>query len=178
MSTTSARTKKNNIVLIGMPGAGKSTIGVLLAKRLSKRFVDTDLVIQHRQKMPLQEVLDRFGYLHLREVEEQAICSLRVRNTVIATGGSAVYSVKAMEHLQTYGTIIYLKLSVTGVRARITDFSTRGIAKPPEQTFSALFRERTRLYRHYADAMVTCTAKSHEEVLAGVLRICAGPGVH
>jgi shikimate kinase len=172
MHDSHPRTGKNNIVLVGMPGAGKSTIGVLLAKQLSKRFVDTDLVLQHRQKMPLQDILDRHGYLRLREVEEQAICSLRVRNTVIATGGSAVYSAKAMEHLKRYGTIIYLKLGVRELRTRISDFSTRGIAKPPGQNFASLFRERTRLYRHYADATVDCAAKAHEEVLAGVLLIC------
>ena len=155
---------KTNIVLIGMPGAGKSTVGVLLAKRLSKRFVDTDLIIQHRKKRSLQDILDVSGYLTLRKVEEEIICSLRVRGTVIATGGSAVYSAKAMLHLKKKATVVYLQLGIAAVRRRIRDFSTRGIAKPPWQTFSQLYEERTRLYRKYADRTIDCRGTTPGEV--------------
>lgn len=155
---------KLNIVLIGMPGVGKSTVGVLLAKRLSKRFVDTDIVIQHRQQQSLQDILDTQGYLVLRAVEEEVISTLRVRNAVIATGGSAVYSAKAMEHLQKKGMLIYLQLGINGVKRRITNFATRGIAKPPGQTFRQLFDERTRSYRKYADYTVDCRNLTPEEV--------------
>lgn len=155
---------KSNIVLIGMPGVGKSTVGVLLAKRLSKRFVDTDLVIQYRKKQSLQDILDTSGYRVLRNVEEEVISTLRVRSTVVATGGSAVYSAKAMMHLKCKGTVIYLQLGSAAIRRRIHDFSTRGVAKPPTQTFSQLFEERTRLYRKYADRSVDCRGLTAEEV--------------
>ncbi len=155
---------KSNIVLIGMPGVGKSTVGVLLAKRLSKRFVDTDLAIQHRKKQSLQDILDTSGYRVLRNVEEEVISSLRVRSTVVATGGSAVYSAKAMMHLKSRGTVIYLQLGIAAIRRRIRNFSTRGIAKPPTQTCSQLFEERTRLYRKYADRKVDCRGLTAEEV--------------
>ncbi|MBN1760133.1 MAG: shikimate kinase [Chitinispirillaceae bacterium] len=155
---------KSNIILIGMPGAGKSTVGVLLAKRLSKRFVDTDIIIQHRKKQSLQNILDLHGYRKLRAVEEEVICSLRVREAVIATGGSAVYSAKAMEYLGKRGTVVYFQLGINGVKRRITDFATRGIAKPPWQTFRQLFDERTRLYRKYADHTIDCRNVTPEEI--------------
>ena len=156
--------RHSNIILIGMPGAGKSTAGVLLAKRLSKRFIDTDLIIQHRQNKSLQDIIDQSGYLALRFVEEEIICSLRVRNSVVATGGSAVYSEKAMEHLRQRGVLVYLQLGMDEVRSRIRNFSTRGIARPPHQTFRRLFAERTRLYRMYADSMVDCGGITPEDV--------------
>src|SRR5208282_519524 len=118
-----------NIILIGMPGAGKSTVGVILAKYLSKDFVDTDLLIQNRHRQSLQDILDLQGYLKLREFEENEILQLNVKNTVIATGRSAVYSEKAINHLKKNGKIVYLKLAKNELLKRINNFESRGIAK-------------------------------------------------
>lgn len=160
-----------NIVLIGMPGSGKSTVGVLLAKRLSKDFVDTDILIQNRQRLPLQEIVDRHGYMRLREVEEEAIIGLRTRNTVVATGGSAVYSARAMRHLKSGGPAFYLKAEPGVLLERIGDLETRGIARAPGQSFEDLHREREALYLEYCDVVVECGAKSHEAVVREIAAI-------
>jgi shikimate kinase len=154
----------NNIVLIGMPGAGKSTMGVILAKYLSMDFIDTDILIQRRARSGLQGIVDGRGYLALRGVEEKVILSLSVDHTVIATGGSAVYSAKAMAHLKSIGRIVYLKLPMSDLLRRIDNFATRGIAAPPGTSFKSLFAERTILYRKYAEITIDCRAKNQDEV--------------
>ena len=146
---------KPNLVLIGMPGSGKSTIGVILAKRTAHDFVDTDLLIQSAEQRSLQEILDQDGYLALRTIEARVLSALDIDNHVISTGGSAVYSDSAMQHLRQKGTIIYLEASLETLRSRITNYETRGIAKRPEQSFDELFAERTELYRRYADLTIT-----------------------
>jgi len=158
-----------NVVLIGMPGAGKSTVGVILAKYLSKDFVDTDLLIQNRHRQSLQSILDKHGYLKLREFEEQEILRLKARNAVIATGGSAVYSPSAIKHLASNGKIIYLKLDAAELLKRISDFETRGIAKSPGQTFADLYRERERLYNQYQQITIDCAKKNHETVAGEII---------
>jgi shikimate kinase len=173
--TTSKDVSAKNIVLIGMPGVGKSTLGVLLAKQLSKTFVDTDLLIQLRQKTTLQTIVDNHGYMRLREVEESEIVRLQEQNAVIATGGSAVYSEKAMKHLRENGTIIYLKLGIAELLKRINDWETRGLAKPKDQSFEDLYKERTALYEKYGEFVVDCSGKTHEEIVAEmVARVCKG----
>ena len=159
-----------NIILIGMPGAGKSTIGVILAKYLSKDFVDTDLLIQNRHNRSLQDILDRHGYLKLREFEEREILRLHASNTVIATGGSAVYSEKAMNHLRAGGKIVYLKLAAAELLKRIANFETRGIAKAKGQSFDELCQERGLLYERYAQIVVDCKNKNHEAVVDEIIR--------
>lgn len=144
----------NNLLLIGMPGSGKSTLGVLLAKATARDFVDTDLLIQQKAAATLQQVLDLQGHLVLRELEAGVLLSLDVRDTVIATGGSAVYSDAAMAHLKSGALCLYLHLSLEAVEARIHDMQTRGIARPPGQSFEEMFKERDSLYRHYADHIV------------------------
>lgn len=165
-------TEKSNLVLIGMPGSGKSTIGVILAKRSSHDFVDTDVVIQTRVQRSLQDILDQEGYLRLREIEAAVLQDLHVRNHVISTGGSAVYSDAAMRHLKHDGICIYLDVSLDTLRSRITDYETRGIAKRPDQSFDDLFTERTRLYRQYADITVNGDGKNQDtvcnEIIAGL----------
>ncbi len=161
----------NNIILIGMPGAGKSTIGVLLAKHTSKAFIDTDLLIQHRHKTSLQDIVDQYGYLILRQYEEDAILSIRAKNTVIATGGSAVYSKGAMHHLKLTGSIIYLKLDKRTLLKRLRNYETRGIARPPEQSFDSLFLERTMLYEQYADITVNCRFKRHDDIVSEIMKL-------
>lgn len=159
----------SNIVLIGMPGSGKSTIGVILAKRSSHDFVDTDLLIQSAAQRSLQDILDQDGYLRLRELEEEALLTLDVHNHVISTGGSAVYSAPAMEHLKRNGICVYLNVSLDTLRSRIADYETRGIARRPDQSFEDLFEERTRLYRQYADITVDGDGLTQEAVCSEIL---------
>ncbi|MDH3643044.1 MAG: shikimate kinase [Gammaproteobacteria bacterium] len=156
-----------NVVLIGMPGAGKSTIGVLLAKRLGYDFVDTDVLIQIREGQILQDTLDAYGYLALRAIEEEVLLSLHASRTVIATGGSAVYSDKAMQYLAKDGTIVYLAADLDDLRGRIHDYESRGIARRPDQDLSDLYAERTRLYGKYAEITVAA-APPPEEVVAAI----------
>jgi shikimate kinase len=158
----------SNLVLIGMPGSGKSTVGVILAKRTGRVFVDTDLLIQIAQKRTLQDIVDRDGYLALRQIEEEILLDLAVRNHVIATGGSAVYSNRAMEHLKADGVVVFLNADPDTLAARISDFSTRGLAKRPDQSFADLFAERFPLYTKYADITIDCTGLDQEDVCARV----------
>jgi shikimate kinase len=154
----------SNIVLIGMPGSGKSTVGVILAKLLSRSFIDTDVLIQTRERRSLQDIVDRDGYLALRAIEEKALCALACRNHVIATGGSAVYSDKAMRHLKEDGVVVFLDVDLPTLKARVRDYDTRGLAKRPDQSVDDLFAERSALYRRHADAVVDCSGLSHEDV--------------
>ncbi len=160
--------ESSNIVLIGMPGSGKSTVGVILAKLAGRDFVDTDVLIQTRTGRTLQDIVDRDGYLVLREVEEKVLLGLACSNSVIATGGSAVYSSRAMEHLRTNGIVVFLNVDMATLKARVTDYDTRGLAKRPDQTVEDLFAERHALYRLYADRTVDCAGLSHEEVCARI----------
>jgi len=153
-----------NIVLIGMPGSGKSTVGVVLAKRLSRNFVDTDVVIQTAVGRSLQSIVDNEGYLTLRQIEEEILLGLDCRNHVIATGGSAVYSAPAMDHLKRNGLAVFLDVRLSTLKARVRDYATRGLAKRPDQTIDDLFAERFALYTKYADLSITCDALTHEEV--------------
>jgi shikimate kinase len=158
----------SNIVLIGMPGSGKSTVGVMLAKRMVRDFVDTDVLIQTAQKRSLQDIVDRDGYLVLRRIEEEVLLKLDCRNQVIATGGSAVYSPAAMAHLKLHGAVVFLDVDLPTLRARVHDYDTRGLAKRPDQTLDDLFTERSALYRRYADVTVDCIGLTHEAVCARI----------
>ncbi len=162
--------KPSNIVLIGMPGSGKSTVGVILAKLTHKDFVDTDLLIQKEQGRSLQGIVDQNGYLKLRELEETTILKLECRSHVIATGGSAVYSKAAMTHLKSDGIAVFLKVGLQSLLIRVKDFKTRGLAKRPDQGVADLFSERDALYRHYADVIINCEGITHEEVCARIIR--------
>lgn len=153
---------RSNIVLIGMPGAGKSTVGVILAKHMALQFVDTDVLIQASENRSLQDIMDAEGYLTLRMIEEQTILGFRGEHHVVATGGSAVYSEAAMEHLQRHGIIIYLQVGMETLLHRVHDFDQRGIARRPDQTFSDLCAERAPLYERYAEFTVSCDTLDHE----------------
>ena len=142
------------ITLIGMPGAGKSTVGVLLSKRLGLGFIDSDLSIQVRTGQLLQDIVDQQGYLALREIEQQVLCEIDPQAQVVATGGSAVYSDIAMQHLLQTSTVVYLQTSLAALRDRIEDYDRRGIARRPDQSFESLFEERTALYERYAQVTV------------------------
>jgi shikimate kinase len=158
-----------NIILIGMPGAGKSTVGVVLAKYIAKDFIDTDLLIQTRHTMSLQDIVDRHGYLKLRQLEEEEILRMNAEDSVVATGGSAVYSDAAMRHLKKNGTIIYLKNDCAELLNRIPDFSSRGLAKREDQTFDELCNEREPLYCKYSDMTIDCRGKDHEDVAVEIV---------
>lgn len=158
-----------NIVLIGMPAAGKSTIGVLLAKTLGFAFVDTDLIIQQRAGRLLQNIIEQDGLDVFCIDEERAICSVSAEsNTVIATGGSAVYSREAMLFLKKNGLVYYLSLPVGELSKRLSNITTRGIAKRPEDTVEDVFRIRAELYREYADITIDCLGKTAEETVAEI----------
>jgi shikimate kinase len=158
-----------NIVLIGMPGSGKSTVGVLLAKRLSRGFVDTDLLIQTEQGRSLQGIVDSDGYQALRDIEETILLNLDCSNQVIATGGSAAYSQKAMTRLKQGGIVVFLHADLETLNRRVRDFSERGLAKCPGQTLSDLFIERLSLYTAYADITIDSCQLTHEEVCTGII---------
>ncbi len=155
---------KTNLTLIGMPGAGKSTIGIILAKNLTMGFIDTDVLIQINQQKSLQQIVDETDYLNLRDIEEQEICKLNISRHIIATGGSAAYSDKAMRHLQTMSGIIFLKVSFDEIKRRIKNFETRGIAKAENQSFEELYDERQELYNRYADIVIDCRLRDQEDI--------------
>jgi shikimate kinase len=165
---------RSNIVLIGMPGAGKSTVGVILAKYTSRNFVDTDVLIQTSERRPLQEILDQQGHLALRRIEERVLLSLRLSNHVVATGGSAAYSEEAMRHLKKNGIVVFLHVPFPEIRERVRDFATRGIARAPEQSFADLFEERYVLYKKYADVTIDCEGL-HQEQVSEAIRGRLGP---
>jgi len=140
-----------NIILIGMPGCGKSTVGVLLAKALQCTFVDCDLIIQKRCGMSLQEIIDRRGLSEFLAEEEATLCAMNEDGSVIATGGSAVYSQAAMEHLGANSIILYLSLPCEEIERRLTNIKTRGVAMSKGVTIASLFEERCPLYERWAD---------------------------
>ena len=144
----------NCFVLIGMSSCGKSTLGRLLAKELNYDFIDTDEVIIRRNGCPLRDILDARGVDGFVEVEEEAICSVTAENTVIATGGSAVYSEKAIAHLKSMGKIVYLCLTFEEMDRRLGDLHARGVAIAPGATLMDLYNERVPLYEKYADITV------------------------
>ena len=161
----------SNIVLIGMPGSGKSTVGVILAKMLSKDFIDTDVLIQVSEGRSLQDIVDTDGHLALRALEENQLLALNCKNNVIATGGSAVYSEKAIRHLKSDAVLVFLDVNLHNLLKRVYDFSTRGLAKSPEQSFAELFEERIELYREFADITVKGSGFTQEEVCEEIIRI-------
>ena len=159
----------NNIILIGMPACGKSTVGVVLAKTMGKAFLDTDLLIQDREGDLLQNLIDRFGHNRFLEMEEVAIKSVDAYNTVIATGGSVVYSKAGMEHLKNLGTVVYIKLSYDTIESRLHNISTRGIAMEKGKTLKGLYDERIPLYEQYADIIIDAENLSVEQVIEKII---------
>ena len=155
---------KSNIVLIGMPGSGKSTVGIILAKQITKRFLDTDILIQNLAHKSLQDIVDNEGHMALREIEEKVLLSVRCRNHIIATGGSAAYSEPAMLHLKQNGSVVFLQTSLDELKSRIHNYETRGLAKRPDQSFQDLFDERESLYRKFADITVESSNLTQDQV--------------
>ena len=146
---------KDNIVLIGMPGVGKSTVGVILAKVLGYQFLDADLVIQQQEGKLLHEIIDEVGTDGFVEVENRVNASINCTRTIIATGGSVIYGQEAMEHLKEIGTVVYLEVPFSILEQRLSDIKGRGVVLKDGQTLHDLFLERTPLYEKYADLRVS-----------------------
>lgn len=163
-----------NIVLIGMPGCGKSTVGVLLAKSMLRDFVDTDLIIQNRYKMSLCDIINNEGLDAFKDKENTVLRELKAENSVIATGGSAVYCPEGMENLKRDGKIIYLRLSPETIKSRIKNITTRGIAMAPDCTIEDLYRERAVLYERYADIIIDAESLTAEETVNKIMDIEEG----
>lgn len=157
-----------NIVLIGMPGAGKSTVGVVLAKHAGFKFVDSDLVIQEQTGMLLHEIITKEGDDGFRQVENRINASLQAKHSVIATGGSVIYGKDAMKHLREIGTVVYLKLSCEAIEERLGDLKERGVTLREGQTLRQLYDERIPLYERYADVTVECEGKTIREIVAEI----------
>lgn len=155
----------NNVILIGMPGAGKSTVGVVLAKKMGYCFVDSDLVIQEKTKKLLHEIIREEGLQGFLEVENQINASLEVDNAVVATGGSVIYGSEAMEHLKEIGTVVYLRLSCRTIARRLGDLHERGVALKKGQTLESLYQERIPYYEKYADITINCERKSIRRIV-------------
>lgn len=147
--------QRNNIVLIGMPGVGKSTIGVILAKELGYQFLDADLVIQQQEGKLLREIIAEVGTEGFIEVENRVNAGICAENTIIATGGSVVYGKEAMQHLKEIGVVVYLKVSYEVIQKRLADIRGRGVVLKDGQNLEELYQERTPMYEAYADIQIS-----------------------
>lgn len=163
--------KKDNIVLIGMPGVGKSTAGVILAKVLGYEFVDADLVIQKEEGKLLKEIIEEVGTDGFIAVENRVNSSLEVDHSIIATGGSVVYGKEAMEHLKSIGTVVYLQLPFEELNRRLSDIKGRGVVLKDGQTLKDLYEERVPLYEKYADITVNEYGLNVEQTIDKILSL-------
>ena len=159
-----------NVVLIGMPGCGKSTLGVLLAKALMMDFVDTDLLLQKQSGKPLQKTVDELGSEGFSKWEEDFVSQLDLANTVIATGGSVAMEDRAMAHMQKNGVIVFVKLSYETIEKRLSNISTRGIAMKKGQTLKDLYDQRQPSYHRWADVIIEADGQDVEETVAALVR--------
>lgn len=155
---------KNNIVLIGMPGAGKSTVGVVLAKVVGHKFVDSDLLIQETYGKLLHELITEHGLDGFLEIENQVNAGLQIDNSIIATGGSVIYGKGAMDHLKEIGLVVYLKLTLESIADRLGDLQQRGVALKEGWGLKELYEERVPLYEKYADLIIDCEEKSIRQI--------------
>ena len=154
-----------NIVLIGMPGCGKSTVGVLLAKAIRMRFLDTDIVFQAQQSKKLQEMINEIGIYAFLNMEEACVCGIECEDTVIATGGSVVYGKKAMQHLHQQGLVVYIRLPYEEIEKRLSNLATRGVTLRPGQTLRDLYDERIPLYEAEADLVFDASKGGIEQTV-------------
>jgi shikimate kinase len=159
----------NNITLIGMPGVGKSTLGVVLAKVLGYEFLDSDLLIQKQEKKKLYEIIAECGIDGFQKIENRVNASIDTDNSVIATGGSVVYCKDAMEHLKSIGKVVYLKISLQTLHKRLGNLEKRGVVLKDGQTLADLYKERIPLYEKYADLVINIEGKDLEESLQTIL---------
>lgn len=159
-----------NIILVGMPACGKSTIGVVLAKTMNKNFVDTDLLIQRRENMTLQEIINTYGNKHFHNVEEEVLLSFDEEDYVVATGGSAIYFDKAIKKFKENGVVVYLKVSLDTVLTRLNNIKTRGVTLEKGQTLADLYNERIPLYEKHADIIVDTENCTVEEAIEKIIK--------
>lgn len=164
----------NNIILIGMPGAGKSTVGVVLAKCLGYRFVDSDIVIQEKEGKLLHEIIEERGTDGFLAVENEINASLEAERSVIATGGSVIYGKEAMEHFRKIGTVVYLELSYPAIEERLGDLNERGVTVREGQTLKDLYEERVPYYEKYAQIVLDCENKMIKDIVAEIISATAG----
>lgn len=157
--------KYDNIVLIGMPGVGKSTVGVVLAKNMGYSFMDSDLLIQEQEGKLLHEIIGERGLDGFNEVENRVNAGINASRSVIATGGSVVYGREAMEHLKQIGTVVYLELPCADLAERLGDLNERGVSIREGQTLADLMEERTPLYEKYADVTINCENRQIREIV-------------
>ncbi len=155
----------NNIILIGMPGAGKSTVGVVLAKNMGYKFIDSDIVIQEKYGMLLHQIIEKYGTNGFNDIENKVNSELTADNSIIATGGSVVYGKEAMEHLKSIGTVVYLKLPYTSIKRRLGDLNKRGVSLEKGETLKTLYEKRIPLYEKYADITIDCNKKSIRSIV-------------
>ena len=168
----------NNIILIGMPSCGKSTVGVLLAKQLGYRFIDSDLLIQEQEGKLLHELIEERGTEGFLALEDAVNASIKAERAVIATGGSAVYGQRAMAHLKRTGTVIYLKIPFETLAERLGDYVHRGVVMPKGYTLRDMYDERAALYEQYADYTVEESLSSGlGDTVARVAEICTRHGL-
>lgn len=160
---------KSNIILIGMPSSGKTTIGNILSTKLKKNFVDTDNLIKLSQNLELKDIVKEFGQGHFLKVQENEILSLSAENSVIATGGSVIYGNKSMEYLKSIGKIIYLMVSIEELKARIQP--DRRLARNTGQSFEHLYYERVPLYEKYSDYTINCSNKTAEDIATVIMQL-------
>jgi shikimate kinase len=164
-----------NIILIGMPGAGKSTVGVLLAKRLGYNFVDTDLLLQSQQQCRLQKIIAREGLGKFKAIEEQVLIELTTTHSVVATGGSAVYSERAMARLRKLGQLVFIDIPLEELLGRVNDMDNRGLVIGPNETYENLYKERLPLYQKYAEVTIPGDGMTVEAVAAEIEKsVCGG----
>ncbi len=159
-----------NIILVGMPACGKSTIGVVLAKTINKNFVDTDLLIQRRENMTLQEIINAYGNEHFHNVEEEVLLDFDGEEYVVATGGSAIYFDKAIKKFKRNGVVVYLKVSLDTVLKRLNNIKTRGVTLAKGQTLADLYNERIPLYEKHADIIIDTENCTVEETIEKIIK--------
>jgi shikimate kinase len=166
-----------NIALIGMPAAGKSTIGVLLAKALGWSFLDTDLLLQEKEQCLLQQIIDKHGSKYFLDRENELVADLKVTHQVIATGGSLVYSPPAIKHLKEIGTLCYLELDLATITRRLQNIQSRGVIMNKGQRLEDLYRERAPLYAACADFTISCQGKNMEQIVTAILARLVTEGI-
>ncbi|KGF09090.1 hypothetical protein HMPREF1635_04895 [Clostridiales bacterium S5-A14a] len=161
-----------NIVLIGMPASGKSTVGIHLAEKLNINFIDTDDLIEKCEGMKLQEIIDERGNDYFWNVEERILCNLKCNDTVIATGGSAILFPKAIDHLKEIGKIVYLEQSIDLLKMRLSNLDSRGVTLDEGESIESLYNYRVPLYRKYSQTTVKVADKSVEDVVDEIIKSC------
>jgi shikimate kinase len=162
----------NNVILIGMPGAGKSTIGVILAKVLGYQYIDTDLLIQKQENCLLSEIISKEGLDGFLEIESRVNTNINTEKAVISTGGSVIYSQKAMEHLRSIGTVVYIQLSYMTIESRLGNIKKRGVVFREGQNLESLYHERCPLYEEYAHIVIDGEGQGPEDLMEKIANCC------